>query len=65
MTDKDLTAQEIANRADGEGGIWSLYERGIDPDRIIDPELAAAWRRLDEAYESVEAVKKLLPEPRW
>lgn len=59
------TAQDIANMADHEGGVFSLYERGLDPARIADPVLAAAWRRMDEADKAIRAVKALLPEPKY
>jgi hypothetical protein len=65
VTLKDLTAQDIANWADSEGGVYSLYEHGIDAERIVDSQLAAAWRRLKQADELIQAVKDMLPEPSY
>lgn len=61
----DQTLVEFATKVDHEGGIGGGalgYFLGDISRDVDDPALIEAWR---EAYEAVERVKELLPEPEW
>ena len=45
-----LTNRDLAHWVRTYGGILEALEHGINEDRIDDPELANAWRRLTEQY---------------
>jgi hypothetical protein len=45
-----LTNKDLANWVRTYGGIIEALEHGITSERIDDPELANAWRRMTEQY---------------
>ena len=65
---QQMTAKDLADRVQWEGGIVSALEYGIRSDEIGDPELAALWRRMEQLYDqlrpSIGAADRLLKSAR-
>lgn len=56
--------QEVANKADWEGGLLEfVFGYGVDPDEMPDAELSDAVRDLLAMEPLIDRVKQLLPEP--
>ncbi|MEI7745345.1 MAG: hypothetical protein WCK58_16540 [Chloroflexota bacterium] len=51
-----FTTRDIANLVRTYGGVLGAIEYGVTADRIDDQELASAWRRLEEHYESLRPI---------
>lgn len=48
-----FTTRDIANLVRTYGGVLGAIEYGVTADQIDDQELASAWRRLEERYETI------------
>jgi len=63
MSGRNWSAQDVADKADSEGGIISLLGWGLRANDIADPVLAAEWAKLEEIMPLLDRIRELLPEP--